>query len=318
MSAKERTSDHVLVTGGAGFIGSHLADALLAQGHRVTVVDNLSSGTRSNLADGVHFHQFDVTSRDDLNRLFQAERFDAVFHHAAQMNVRHSVADPVNDATVNIIGLLNLLELCVHNKVRKIVFASSGGAIYGEQGSFPADEDHPANPISPYGVAKLSAEKYLFYYHKVFGIHVVSLRYANVYGPRQNSAGEAGVVAIFANALLAGRQPMINGDGKQTRDFVFVGDVIRANLLSLSPEGFHVFNVGTGRETDINTIFDLVLKSSGKKVQPTRAPRPQGEQLRSVLDCGRIEQMLGWTPEVSLEEGIEKTVSWFRSGERAR
>lgn len=313
-----RTSDHVLVTGGAGFIGSHLADALLADGHRVTVVDNLSTGKRSNVPQQATFHALDITNRKQLDELFRAERFNVVIHHAAQMNVRHSVADPTNDATINIIGLLNLMESCVHHGTRRFLFASSGGAVYGEQDAFPADENHPTNPMSPYGVAKLGSEKYLFYYHKVFGIHVTALRYANVYGPRQNSAGEAGVIAIFANSLLAAGNPVINGDGKQTRDFVFVGDVVRANLLALPSEGFHVYNVGTGVETDVNTIFDLVLKATGKTVTPGRAPRPQGEQLRSVLDCRRIESMLGWRPNTSLERGIAETVRWFQSGEGAK
>jgi UDP-glucose 4-epimerase len=313
MSVSASATKSVLVTGGAGFIGSHLVDALLAQGHRVTVVDNLSSGSQSNINEGVRFHNVDITDRQALDEIFRSEGFGTVFHHAAQINVRHSVSDPANDAMVNLIGLLNLMESSVRYGTGKIVFSSSGGAVYGEQDRFPADEDHATNPISPYGVAKLAAEKYLFYYHKVFGIAVSILRYANVYGPRQNSAGEAGVIAIFANTLLSGGGPVINGDGKQTRDFVFVGDVVRANLLALSSDGFNTYNVGTGLETDINKIFDLVVRAAGSTTKPRYAQRPAGEQLRSVLDWTLIGRALGWRPEVSLEQGVEKTINWFRS-----
>ena len=303
---------HILVTGGAGFIGSHLTDALVKEGHRVTVVDNLSTGRRSNLNPDAKFHCCDISRPEELDEVFRSDHFDLVYHHAAQMNVRRSVADPAHDATVNIIGLLNVLQCCVRYGVGKVVFASTGGAVYGDQRTFPADEEHVTNPISPYGVAKLSSEKYLFYYHSVFGVHVTILRYANVYGPRQNSAGEAGVVAVFGSTLLNGGTPMINGDGSQTRDFVFVDDVIRANLLALPGEGFHTFNVGTGLETDINAIFEQIRTATGSTGPASHGPRQQGEQLRSVLDFRKIERSLGWRPRISLDEGIEHTVRWFR------
>ena len=238
----------VLVTGGAGFIGSHIVDAYIAAGHHVEIIDNLVTGREQNINPRAVFHRADIRDAEAVARVFGATRFDVVNHHAAQMDVRRSVADPVYDASVNVLGVLTLLEAAMKTGVRRFVFASSGGAIYGEQDVFPADEKHATRPISPYGVAKLTTEQYLFYYEAVYGIESVCLRYANVYGPRQNPEGEAGVVAIFTTKMLKGEQPVVNGDGKQTRDYVFVGDVVRANVLALGLNGFRILNVGTGVE----------------------------------------------------------------------
>ena len=307
---------NILVTGGAGFIGSHIVDAFIGAGHTVFVVDNLSTGRTENLNPDTRFIECDLRDRDALMQVFTENRIDLVSHHAAQTDVRRSVADPANDASVNILGLINLLECAVTNNVARIVFASTGGAIYGEQDYFPADEKHPTRPISPYGVSKLSSEAYLFYYSAVYGIDVVVLRYANVYGPRQNPHGEAGVAAIFANNMLSNVQSRINGDGKQTRDYVYVGDVVAANVAVIDQPGFQVFNVGTGRETDVNTMFNLIREYSGSHLDPVHAPAKSGEQMRSVLNAGRLGRHFGWSPRVRLEDGLEQTVAWFmkRSG----
>jgi UDP-glucose 4-epimerase len=223
------------------------------------------------------------------------------------------VADPVFDASVNVVGVLTLLEAAVRTGVRRFVFASSGGAIYGEQDYFPADEAHPTRPISPYGVAKLTTEQYLFFYKAVYGLDSVALRYANVYGPRQNPEGEAGVVAIFAVKMLKGEQPVINGDGKQTRDYVFVGDVVRANVLALTARSSAIFNVGTGIESDVNQLFAVLRTLTGSSCAERHAEAKKGEQLRSVLDFGKLQRELGWSPTVSLTDGIRMTVEYFRN-----
>jgi UDP-glucose 4-epimerase len=302
----------ILVTGGAGFIGSHIVDAYLERGHEVTVVDNLSTGQRKNVSPRAEFKKLDLRDAESIQRLMAGTRFDVVNHQAAQMNVRKSVEDPAFDAAVNLIGMLHLLEGCVKSSVRKVIFASSGGAIYGEQEVFPADERHPTRPISPYGVAKLATEHYLFYYRAVYGLETISLRYANVYGPRQNPGGEAGVIAIFATRMLAGTQAFINGTGKQTRDYVFVGDVVRANVLALEHQGSDSLNVGTGIETDVNALFRVVQQLTGSGMPEQHAHALKGEQLRSVLDHRKIQRLLGWKPEVDLQEGLRRTVDFFR------
>jgi UDP-glucose 4-epimerase len=228
------------------------------------------------------------------------------------MDVRRSVADPVYDASVNVLGVLTLLEAAMKTGVRRFVFASSGGAIYGEQDAFPADEKHATRPISPYGVAKLTTEQYLFYYHAVYGIESVCLRYANVYGPRQNPEGEAGVVAIFTTKMLKGEQPVVNGEGNQTRDYVFVGDVVRANVLALGLTGFRILNVGTGVESDVNMLFREIRRLTGSSCEEKHGEAKKGEQLRSVLSAGALHTLTGWKPTVALSEGLERTVSYFR------
>jgi len=303
---------NILVTGGAGFIASHIVDSYVQLGHDVTVLDNLSTGRKKNLNPRAKFVQQDLRDAEAMRTLFARQKFDVVNHHAAQIDVRRSVSDPVYDASVNILGVLTLLEECVKNGVKKVIFASSGGAIYGEQDYFPADEKHPTRPISPYGIAKLTTEHYLFYYKTVYGLDYVSLRYANVYGPRQNPEGEAGVVAIFTTRMLAGRPAVINGDGKQTRDYVFVGDLVRASVLALDHNGSDVFNIGTGRESDVNTLFRILNKETGSSCEEQHGPAKKGEQMRSVLDTRKISSALGWKPTVSLEEGLARTVDYFR------
>jgi UDP-glucose 4-epimerase len=303
----------ILVTGGAGFIGSHIVDACLGLGHQVVIVDDLSTGKEQNLNVQARFVKADIRDAGAMQGLFDRERFDVMIHEAAQMDVRRSVADPVFDASVNVLGVLTLLECCVRTGVGKVLFASTGGAIYGEQERFPADETHVTRPISPYGVAKLTTEQYLFYYRAVYGLNSVCLRYANVYGPRQNPEGEAGVVAIFSNRMLRGDQPVINGDGKQTRDYVFVGDVVRANLLALQFQGSDVFNVGTGVETDLNTLFRQLRTLTGSSCAERHGEAKKGEQQRSVLSFQKILGSLGWRPSVTLEEGLRQAVEYFRA-----
>jgi len=301
----------ILVTGGAGFIGSNLTDAFIQKGHRVVVVDNLYMGQVQNLNPEAAFYLMDIRS-PELAKIFELEKIDVVVHQAAQMDVRKSVEDPMFDASVNVLGTLNLLQQAVKHKVQRVLFASTGGAVYGEQDYFPADEEHPTRPCSPYGVTKLTVEKYLYYYNFVFGLNYTILRYANVYGPRQNPHGEAGVVAIFISRMLAGEQPVINGDGKQTRDFVYVGDVVRANLLALEKGLNDIFNVGTGVETDVNTIFHEINRIIGKNMPEKHGPAKEGEQRRSVISYEKAKRLLGWEPQVSLQEGLRLTVEYFR------
>ncbi len=302
---------NILVTGGAGFIGSHVVDKCLSEGHRVIVIDDLSTGKVENVNPQAIFHKLDLRSAD-LAVIFAREAIDIVIHHAAQMDVRRSVEDPVFDASVNILGSINLLEAARRNRVRKVVFASTGGAIYGEQDYFPADESHPLRPLSPYGISKLAVEKYLYFYYRVYGLTFVALRYANVYGPRQNSEGEAGVIAIFTRKLLHGEQPVINGDGNQTRDYVYVSDVVRANMLAVHHPSPDFFNVGTGKETTVNTLFDSLRKLIGSALKPVHGPAKKGEQLRSVLSYEHMRGSCNWEPLVRLDEGLQKTVEFFR------
>ncbi len=301
----------ILVTGGAGFIGSHVSEACILAGHDVVVLDDLSMGTRENVHPRATFVRMDI--RDGaIGKVFSEGRFDAVIHHAAQMDVRTSVDDPGFDASVNILGTINILEHCKATGVRNFLFASTGGAIYGEQDYFPADEGHPVRPVSPYGISKLAVENYLFYYNVEFGVRYVCLRYANVYGPRQNPNGEAGVVAIFTKKLLAGEQPIINGEGRQTRDYVYVDDVVRANMFALRSEQSAIFNVGTGIETDVNHLFAALNRLVGATRKEVYGPAKKGEQERSVLDCSKIGKAFDWKPTVSLEEGLRRTVEFFR------
>jgi UDP-glucose 4-epimerase len=302
----------ILITGGAGFIASHVSDAYVAAGHDVVIIDNLITGYEQNINPKAKFIEMDIRD-DEIGNVFAAEKFDVVNHHAAQMDVRKSVEDPVFDASVNILGTLNLLENCKKHNVKKFIFASTGGAIYGEQDYFPADEEHPTRPLSPYGISKLTIEKHLFYYHTVFHLPYVILRYANVYGPRQNPHGEAGVVAIFTTKMLNNEQPVINGDGKQTRDYVFVGDVVKANVKALGLNSTDCINIGTGIETDVNELFNFLSKFTGKNIKEIHGPTKEGEQLRSVLQNKKAQKVFDWSPSVSLEDGLRQTVEFFKS-----
>lgn len=298
------------VTGGAGFIGSHVADALLAQGHRVLIVDDLSSGRKENIPAAAEFHQLDIRSPEAAS-LVRDTGVEVLVHHAAQMDVRRSVADPVHDASVNVVGTLNLVEAGRRGSLKQVVFASTGGAMYGEQEHFPADEGHPTRPLSPYGVAKLSVERYLYFFHAEYGIDAVALRYANVYGPRQNPHGEAGVVAIFLDRLLSSKEAVINGDGLQTRDYVYVEDIVAANLAALGRPGFSTYNVGTGRETTVVDLYRILADAVGIARPATHGPAKAGEQRRSVITSDLLARDLGLRPRVRLEDGLRRTAAWF-------
>ncbi len=313
-------SQRVLVTGGAGFIGSHVADAFLAAQWDVTIADNLSSGRRENVPERATFVDIDVTS-PDAARLVRDGRFDVITHLAAQINVRKSVADPVHDAAINVLGTLNLIEAVRASGGAgrtRFIFSSTGGALYGDFVTPPNDEAAPKDPESPYGIAKLSAEYYLAYYARLHALDTVAVRYANVYGPRQDPHGEAGVVAIFCNRILEGRPLTVFGDGRQTRDYVFVKDVARANLAAatrpLPPAGrldARGFNVGTGVETSVLDLGRTLNAVAGKNVPIEHAPARPGEQLRSSVRIAKIAQQLDWRPTVSLDAGLAETFAWF-------
>jgi UDP-glucose 4-epimerase len=301
----------ILVTGGAGFIASHIADALIEENNSVFVLDNLSSGFEKNVNPKAVFIKADIRDKN-LSELFEKEKFDVVNHHAAQMDVRRSVADPAFDADTNILGTINLLQNSIKYGTGKFIFASTGGAIYGEQKYFPADEKHSTSPLSPYGVSKLSIEKYLFFYKVQYDLNYTILRYANIYGPRQNPNGEAGVVAIFSKKLLNGEQTIINGDGKQTRDYTYVMDVVKANVLTLKDDLSDVYNVGTGKETDVNELFNKMNNITGKGQLEKHGPPMPGEQLRSVISSEKLKRKFGWSPSTLLEEGLKNTLDFFK------
>ena len=301
----------ILVTGGAGFIGSHLVDAFVADGHEVVAVDNLYTGKRENVNPRARFVEADIRT-PEIEEVVKRERPDVIDHHAAQMNVRVSVEQPAFDLEVNILGTLRLLEAARHAEVKKFLFASSGGVVYGDLEELPAREDSPTVPVSPYGVAKRSAEHYLEYFRIVYGLPYVALRYANVYGPRQNPHGEAGVVAIFSERILAGEPPRINGDGRQTRDYVYVGDVVEVNRKALAGSYVGPLNVGTGVETDVVELTQALLRHAGSSLRAEHVPAKLGEQRRSVLDCARAARELGWHPAMAIEKGLGRTFDWFR------
>jgi len=302
----------ILVTGGAGFIASQIADAFIDKGHQVVILDDLSTGYEKNINPKAKFVKANICDKS-LEKLFETEKFDVVNHHAAQMDVRRSVKDPEFDATTNILGTINLLQNCVKFGVKKFMFASTGGAVYGEQDYFPADERHNQQPKSPYGISKLAVEKYLYFYHSEHKLNYTILRYANIYGPRQNPFGEAGVVAIFSTKLLKGEQPIINGHGKQTRDYVFVGDVVKANLLGLKDEVSDVYNIGTGIETDVNQLFHFINNITRANKEEKHGPTAAGEQLRSVITSDKLFNKFGWRPSTKLEDGLKVTVEFFKN-----
>ena len=306
----------ILVTGGAGFIGSHVVDLFVAQGYEVVVVDDLSTGRTSNLNPAAKFYQMDIRS-PQLRDVFEAEKPDYVSHHAAQMDVRRSVAQPLFDADINILGSINLLEIAKDFEVKRFIYISTGGAVYGEPESLPCDESHPINPICQYGASKHTVEHYLYMYHVNYGLKYTVLRYPNVFGPRQDPHGEAGVVAIFTGKMLAGEPVTVNGDGEQTRDFVYVGDCAQANLLALTIDHEPgIYNLGWGRPTSINEITSVLVNVTGYKLPVQHGPAKIGETRHIYLDATKIKKDLGWAPTVTLEEGLEKTVAYFRVSER--
>ncbi|MCS6843475.1 MAG: SDR family oxidoreductase [Caldilineales bacterium] len=302
----------ILVTGGAGFIGSHIVDLFIAAGHHVAVVDNLHTGKLSNLNPQAVFYQVDIRDPEALAEVFRREQPEIISHQAALADVRGSLQDPATYAQVNIVGSIHLLELARQHGVRKFIYASTGGAVYGEPEFLPVTEDHPINPLDPYGASKHAVEHYLFLYRHNYGLDYVSLRYPNVYGPRQDPMGEAGVVAIFTGRMLAGQPCTINGDGQQQRDFTYVADIARANLLA-AERGSGIYNIGSGIGTDVNTIFALLKEAAGYTLPPVYGPPKLGEVRRTYLDATKAQRELGWQPEVPVAEGLRRTVEYFRS-----
>jgi UDP-glucose 4-epimerase len=305
----------ILVTGGAGFIGSHVVDTFIANGHEVVIVDDLSTGRRSNLNPTATFYQIDIRS-DDLSEVFEKEKPQVVDHHAAQMDVRRSVVDPLFDADVNVLGSIKLIELSREHGVERFIYISTGGAVYGEPEYLPCDEAHPINPICPYGASKHTVEHYLYMYHELYGLDYVVLRYPNVYGPRQDPHGEAGVVAIFTGLMLKGDQVVINGDGDQERDFVFVGDCARANLLALTTQNSNtIFNLGEGKPTTVNDVYRELKDITDYPLSAVHGPAKVGETRRIYLEAKKAAQELDWQPSVGLSEGLTATVEYFKDAE---
>jgi UDP-glucose 4-epimerase len=302
----------ILVTGGAGFVGSNLSDALIAAGHSVLVMDNLSRGCRQNVPAKAEFAKIDVTT-PEAERVVADYAPEALLHFAAQIDVRASVGDPAFDAQSNVVATVRLLSAAVRAKTRTFILASSGGAIYGEQETFPAAESHPTRPESPYGLSKLCGELYCDYFVRTTPVRTVALRFGNIYGPRQDPHGEAGVVAIFAQKMLRGEVPTVNGDGGQTRDYVFVDDVVAATVASLTnSQARGAYNIGTGIETDVNTLARQIQLAVGYKGEIRHGPAKPGEQRRSALDARRAKDELGWRPTVDFHDGVRRTVAWFR------
>jgi UDP-glucose 4-epimerase len=307
----------ILVTGGAGFIASHAADAYVKLGHEVTVVDDLSRGFRKNVNPRARFYQQDICDAAGLERVFAEVRPEVVNHHAAQMDVRRGVREPLLDATINILGSLNLLEAARAHGVRHFIYISTAGAGYGEPEQLPVPETCPPNPLTPYGVSKHTVEHYLYIYQRLYAISYVVLRYANIYGPRQSSQGEAGVFAMFSEQMLAGIQPVIYGDGSKLRDYVYIDDVVAANVAALERGWGEIFNIGSGTTSTDREVFELVRDLLDKKdVQPRYAAKRAGEIDRICLDIDKARRLLGWAPEVSLAEGARRTVEFFRQAHR--
>jgi len=302
----------ILVTGGAGFIGSNIVDRYLGEGHEVVVVDNLITGKRENLNPKAKFYEIDILD-PEIGEIFKKEKPAVINHHAAQIDVRKSLSDPIFDAKVNILGTINILENSVKAGVKKVIYASTGGALYGEPTYLPVDENHPILPIAPYAASKFSAEAYLSLYAQSYNLKYSALRYGNVYGPRQDPLGEAGVIAIFIGKMLKGERPTIYGDGEQLRDYIFVGDIAEVNLKVLE-EGVGVYNVGTGIGTSVNQLFKNLKEILDFKLESIYAPPRKGELLKVYLDAKKIEKELGWKARTSLNEGLRKTVEYFKRG----
>jgi len=300
----------ILVTGGAGFIGSHVVDNYIDAGHEVVVVDNLSTGSRENINPAAKLYEVDVRDRAAIWEVIESERPEVVNHHAAQVNVRASLDDPASDAEINVLGTLNLLDAAAKNAVKRFIFISSGGAVYGDAEKIPTPEDYPPKPVSHYGAAKLAGEHYCHVYYAVYSLPYVVLRYANVYGPRQDPKGEAGVTAIFAQLMLQEQRPKIFGDGTKTRDYVHVSDVARANLLVLKYQGVGVFNIGTGRQITDREVFDAIAVAVGYKGEPEYTPFRPGEVRHSAVDPSLAARELGWRAEIKFEEGVRSVVEY--------
>ncbi len=303
----------ILVTGGAGFIGSNVADRFVELGHDVAVLDDLSTGRRDNIPVAARFYESSLDDREAVERVLAEFRPEVVDHHAAQIDVRHSVTDPIADATTNILGGIGLLEAAVRHGTRKFIYASTGGALYGEGRQLPATEDHPAHPEAPYGISKYALEHYLYFYRLSYGLDVTVLRYPNVYGPRQNPHGEAGVNAIFIGLMVEGKQPVIFGDGEQVRDYVYVDDVVRANELALERGSGETVNLGWGRGVSVNDIVRTLAKLLGTTMAPIHAAPRSGEVQRIYLDATRAKTVLGWEPTVPFEEGLARTLAWYQA-----
>jgi UDP-glucose 4-epimerase len=301
----------VLVTGGAGFIASHVADGYIEQGHDVAIVDDLSRGFERNLNPKARFHRGNIMDRAFLEHVFQQEKPEVINHHAAQMDVRRGVREPVLDASLNILGSINLLELAAEHKTKRVIYISTAGAAYGEPKTLPVSEDHPVNPITPYGISKHTVEHYLFTFKFLYGLDYVVLRYGNVYGPRQSSKGEAGVFAIFSEQMLAGVQPVIYGDGTKYRDYVYIEDAVRANLAALEHGAGEIFNIANGVPTTDYEVFAVVRDLLKKHVEPTYAPIRPGEIEKIVLDVSKAARLLSWRPSIALAEGAKRTVEFF-------
>ena len=302
----------IMVTGGAGFIGSHVVDAFIAEGHQVLVVDDLSTGKREHVNPAARFYHVDIRDEESLSEVLQLEKPEVIAHQAARANVRESMEKPVLYADVNVLGSLRLLELARKSGVRKVIYASTGGAVYGEPDYLPVDEDHPVRPLDPYGASKHHVVHYLYLYRRNYGLEYTILRYPNVYGPRQDPLGEAGVVAIFTGQMLTGRHPVIFGSGEQQRDFVYVTDVARANVLALTRGDGGLYNIGSGIGTSVNQIFAALQQATGYQGPRLHGPAKLGEVFRVYLDASRARCELGWEPSIPLQEGINRTVQYFR------
>ncbi len=305
------SSRRILITGGAGFIASHVADAYVAAGHQVTVVDNLSTGKKEYVNAGAKFIQADITNQDKIQAIIRNEKPQVLNLHAAHIQVGYSVKNPQFDAQNNILGMLNIMEAAKDVGVERVIFASTGGAMYGNKQT-PFNEDMKEEPLSPYGVSKRSGELYLHYYYELYKIPYCVLRYANVYGERQNPHGESGVVAIFMEMIAAGKAPKINGDGTHTRDYVYVADVVDANLRALNSDIVGIFNIGTSREISTNDVFRLVVKEMSVNMTEEHGPERPGEQVTSSLSYEKAKSVLGWKPKISFEEGVQRVAHWYK------
>ena len=308
---------NILITGGAGFIGSNICDKYIAEGHNVFVIDNLSNGKENNIKSAVKFFNKDIY-QDDLEFIFKENGIDVVNHLAAQIDLRYSIKNPLFDARINIEGSLKLLDLSVKYKIKKFIFASSGGSIYGEQKEFPATEEHTIAPISPYGITKSTIENYILFYNKFYGLNYVILRYSNAYGERQGSKGEAGVISIICKSILNKKQPVVFGDGLNTRDFVYVKDIVNANLLALNFKGNDVFNISSGKETTIRSLAENIILNLNPDTKIIFGDEIEGEQKRSLLSNARAKTILNWEPLHSFEEGLKLTCNWFKDNSQKK